>query len=121
LILELQQFETVKVRQRSTNVTLFNLLGPSGLVPGSNNFTLFQNLLESGLTSVTGKALENKRSQDHTAVRESLTGNTSSGAIDESTVMVDNVNNDSQFTGINTRVNKNNTTNFDLTLESTLL
>jgi hypothetical protein len=50
-----------------------------------------------------------------------LTGDTGGGTIDESTVVVNNVNNDSQFTGIGAVVNKNDTTNLDLTLESTLL
>jgi hypothetical protein len=35
--------------------------------------------------------------------------------------VIDNVNNDSQLAGISTVVNEDNTANFDLTLESTLL
>lgn len=88
LVLQLSQLETVKVRQRSTNLALFDLLGPSSLVPGSNNVSLFDGLLKSTLTDVTGKILEDDGSQDHATERESLTGNASSRAVDESLLLI---------------------------------
>ena len=121
LVLELGQLETIKVSQVSTNLTLFELLGPGSLGPLVNSLVLLQSLLKSRLTDSTRKILEDKRSQDHATEGESLTSDTSGGTIDKSTVVVNNVNNDSQLTGISTVVNEDNTTNFDLTLESTLL
>jgi hypothetical protein len=84
LVLQLVHLEAVKVGQRSTNLALFNLLGPGGLVPSSNNITLFQGLLEGSLTNTTGKLLENNGGQNQTAVRESLTRNTGGGTVNES-------------------------------------
>jgi hypothetical protein len=84
LVLQLGDLETIEIGQVSTDLALFELLGPSRLFPGGNSFSLFQSLLESSLTSVTGKVLDNERSQDQTLVRESLTDNTGGRTIDES-------------------------------------
>lgn len=90
LVLQLVQLETVEIGQRSTNLTLFDLLGPGGLVPGSNGIALFQSLLKSGLTDTTGEFLENNGSQNQTAVRESLTSNASGGTVNESLIIIPN-------------------------------
>jgi DNA/RNA endonuclease YhcR with UshA esterase domain len=121
LVFQLQQLETVKVGQVGANLALLELLGPSSLVPGSNSLVLLQSLDKGSLTNGTREVLEDKRSQDHTAEGESLTNDTGGGTIDESTVVINNIDDNSQLTGISTVVNENNTTNFDLTLESTLL
>lgn len=84
LVLELGQLETIKVSQVSTNLALFELLGPGSLSPLLDGLVLLQSLLESGLTDSTGKVLEDKRSQNHTTEGESLTSDTGGRTIDES-------------------------------------
>ena len=102
LVLELGQLETIKVSQVSTNLALLELLGPGGLGPLLNGLVLLQSLLERGLTDGTGKILEDKRSQNHTTEGESLTSDTGGRTIDESAVMINNIDDDGQLAGIGT-------------------
>jgi hypothetical protein len=87
LVLQLGQLETVEIGQVGTDLALFELLGPSRLFPSGNSLGLVQSLNETSLTNVTGKVLEDKGSQNHTTVRESLTDNTGGRTIDESLLL----------------------------------
>lgn len=84
LALELLELESVEISKSSTGDTALQLLGPAGLVPSGDSVVLLESLGKSGLTSSTGKVLDDERSQGKTSVSESLTGDTGGGAVNQS-------------------------------------
>jgi hypothetical protein len=117
LSLELLELESVKVGKTSTGLAGLQLLGPVGLVPGVDSIVLLKALDKSSLASSTGKTLEDERSQSKTSERVGLTSDTSGGTVNQSTAVINNVDNDSELTAVLTVVDKDETADLNLTLE----
>lgn len=117
LSLELLELESVKVAKTSTGLAGLQLLGPAGLVPGIESIVLLKVLGNSSLASGTGKTLDDERSQSKASESVSLTSDTGSRAVNQSTAVINNVDNDSELTAVLTVVDKDETADLNLTLE----
>jgi hypothetical protein len=97
--------------------TVGELLGPCGLVPGSNGLVLLEVLLDGSGTGSTGQVLDDQRSQGHATISMCLALDTSCGSVNEGTAVVKDIDNNSELASICTVVDEDDTADFDLTLE----
>lgn len=97
------------------------LLSPSALLPLLRNTSLLNSLLEGTGTDTSGKRRNGVRSEDKVSVGESLTGNGGGGAVNESPVVVDDLNDHGELASRRALVNEDNSANLDKTLEGRLL
>lgn len=121
LLTELHELEAVKVGEGSTDSAPLELLGPTGGLPLGDDLLGLKGLANGGGTGSTGKVLDLEGSQGHVLVGVGVTGDTSGGTLDESTVVVDDVNDDGKTAIVTGVVEEDNASNLDHTVESTFL
>lgn len=118
LLLEEHDVETIKVGKVPPLLGSLALLSPRGLLPLGDNLGSVEDLLDGRSTCGTGQLLENVRGEDESSVSEGLAGDTSRGTVDESTVVVNDLDDGSELAGRRSVVNENDATDLDVALES---
>jgi len=110
--LSLGLLEAVEVVHVTTELTLLDLLSPGGLLPRLHDLVVGKSLLDTLGVAATGDA-DSEAGHGKTTDRDAHAGNTSGGAIDDDTVGIDDVNDDSSLAGAGTEGDDSKTTDLD--------